>query len=85
MKSKPAVRNELFLEDVLTLHHEDEGVTLRCALQWSDMLCIKVHEPLTEEYRNVYMLFTSDQVEQLITLWTEWKDAPEDAQVQTDE
>jgi hypothetical protein len=74
MKAKPAVKNELFLEDALTLHNEDTGATLRCALQWGDMLRIQVHEPKDKEYKDVLILITSEQMEQLITLWQEWRD-----------
>jgi hypothetical protein len=74
VKQKPVVKNELFLEDVLTLNNEDKGVTLRFALQYGDMLRATVHKPTSNQYKEVLLLFTSEQVEQLITLWTEWKE-----------
>lgn len=77
MKFKPAVKNELLIEDALTLHNEDVGATLRCALQYGDMLRISVHEPKDDEYKDVYILITSTQMEDLITLYNEWKDEPE--------
>lgn len=74
MKLKPAVKNELFLEDVLTLEQEDIGVTLRLVMLYEDMLQITVPEPPSEAYKNFHMLFTKEQLEQVIKLYQEWKD-----------
>lgn len=74
MKQKPAVKNELLLEDVLVLEQEDTGVTLRFVMLYEDMLQVTVHNPPSEAYKHFHMLFTKEQVEQLITLYQEWKD-----------
>lgn len=73
MKQKPAVKNELFLYDALTLHDEDVGVTLRLVLQYDDMMKITVLAP-PEGYKDFMILLTKEQVDQIITLYNEWKD-----------
>lgn len=74
MKPKPAVENELILENVLTLYNEDEGANLRACVLYGEMLEMKVHLCVDDDYKHALLLFTDEQMEQLIILWNEWKD-----------
>lgn len=78
IKQKPAVKNELLLEDAIAMFKEDLGQTLRATLLYNDMIEMIVHEPKDERYKDVLILFTSNQMEELIALWQEWKELPDD-------
>lgn len=82
MKQKPAVKNELVLSDALFLNITEEDNTLydvhadlRVAVQWDDMVIFTVHNA-DERMRemNIQVMLTYEQMESLITLYTEWKD-----------
>lgn len=74
------MKNELILDNVLTLYDEDEGADLRCAVDGMGMLQITAHnlaEP-SEGYGGVCLLLDHDQMESLIAFWNEWKNKDND-------
>lgn len=78
MNKIPAVKNELILEDVLSLYGEDEGQSLRAVVLYSGLLEMTIYQPKEKEQKLISLLFAPDQMEQLIQLWQEWKNEEED-------
>lgn len=64
------MKNELILEDVLTINNEDDGMTLRAAVLNMNMVQMTVYGGK----HPALLLFSEKQMDQLVALWSEWRD-----------
>lgn len=80
MKYKPAVKNELIVNNCLFLEINgmDVSYPLRIAVTYGDMVTMDPYD-VDDRVKDlgVGIIFTKEDMERLVTLWNEWKDEPD--------
>lgn len=83
MNQKPAVKDELILENSLfmNINGMDVSYPLQVIIAYTDMVvCMSPHEASDNRVKGlgVQVMLTQNQMEELINFWNEWRGQEED-------